>query len=435
MKKTILSILLGIGCQTSSWAQGQSQKVFTADIDHFWQAYDSCRTTTDSLRQLYFIRTLYIDRGTPGLHGFMKARNFSAEGWVSLIRTYPKFWNSIRPHTLRIKGKVPLLEEYIGRLRVLYPPLKPAAIYFTIGGLGSGGTTKDSMVFMGSELDTGDPSIDVSEFTNHWVENVFKEENMDYFIPLSAHEYIHTQQYSEGIDVLSQSIVEGSADFVAELTMGTPISTYYMKYGSAHEQELKEEFKKEMFGINFPHWLYNGTNANGTVGDLGYFMGYSICKSYYRQATDKKPAIKEIIELHASDTTAVLHFLQRSGYYNEPIDRQALVKEANALLPFVTGLRPFSSGDTTVDAAIQELTIVFSEPMAKNVSINYGAHGSDAWPFSTGYRFSDDKRSLLMKVNLQPGHTYEFVVTVNSFKSEKGFPLREEYPVTFRTNR
>jgi uncharacterized protein YjaZ len=183
------------------------------------------------------------------------------------------------------------------------------------------------MVFMGSEIAAGSPSVDVSEFPNPWLQNVFKDMTPDYFIPLAAHEYVHTQQPTFGNDLLSVSIQEGAADFISELTMGTALSTWYIKYGNAHEQELKEQFKKEMFGDKVARWLYNGADAKGTPGDLGYFMGYAICKSYYQQAKDKPAAIQDIIQLHTSDTTAVLQFLERSGYYSEPIDRQALKKE------------------------------------------------------------------------------------------------------------
>ncbi len=69
-----------------------------------------------------------------------------------------------------------------------------------------------------------------------------------------------------------------------------------------------------MYGTDFSDWLYNGNNAK-TVADLGYFMGYAICKSYYEHAADKTRAIKEIIELRFSDAGAVDKFLKASRYY------------------------------------------------------------------------------------------------------------------------
>jgi hypothetical protein len=44
-------------------------------------------------------------------------------------------------------------------------------------------------------------------------------------------------------------------------------------------------------------------------GDIGYWVGYRIVKSYYQHATDKQAAIREIIEM--KDPKA---FLAKSGY-------------------------------------------------------------------------------------------------------------------------
>lgn len=97
--KRILSLLLLVGGIQSAAGQAPSeQKVFTEDIDRFWIAYDSIRTTTDRSRQLAFINNLYIRPGTEGLAAFMEARNYSAELWVDLITKLPKFWASIRPN-------------------------------------------------------------------------------------------------------------------------------------------------------------------------------------------------------------------------------------------------------------------------------------------------------------------------------------------------
>ena len=41
-----------------------SQSVVSTDVDAFWAAYDSARTTTDSLAQLRIVQSQYIDRAT-----------------------------------------------------------------------------------------------------------------------------------------------------------------------------------------------------------------------------------------------------------------------------------------------------------------------------------------------------------------------------------
>src|SRR5438270_1326478 len=107
-------------------AQHTGPKVVTSDIDHFWTAFDSIQTTNDSLKQVSFIQSLYVDRGTPGLKAFMEARDYSAPLWVQLIRQYPKFWQSIRPNTLQVKNMTGNIESSIKKLKELYPRLREA---------------------------------------------------------------------------------------------------------------------------------------------------------------------------------------------------------------------------------------------------------------------------------------------------------------------
>ena len=172
MKRASATILLLFILSFTSKAQND-QKVFTADIDNFWTAYDSIQTTKDSLKQIDFIQKLYIDKGTNGLKAFMAVRNYTAILWVQLIRLYPKFWNSIRPNTLTARSYAPEIEKSITKFKELYPDLKEAKMYFTVGGLRSGGTTMNDMVLIGSEIATGNASTDVSEFPNKWLEGVF----------------------------------------------------------------------------------------------------------------------------------------------------------------------------------------------------------------------------------------------------------------------
>jgi hypothetical protein len=114
----------------------EDQKVFTADIDNFWTAYDSIQTTKDSLKQIDFIQKLYIDKGTKGLKTFMAVRNYTATLWVQLIRLYPKFWNSIRPNTLTAKSYAPEIEKSINKFKELYPGLKEAKCISLLAGSG-----------------------------------------------------------------------------------------------------------------------------------------------------------------------------------------------------------------------------------------------------------------------------------------------------------
>jgi hypothetical protein len=410
------------------------QRVFTSDIDRFWIAYDSAQTTTDSVQQLHYIQTLYVDKGTPGLKAFMELRDYSAPGWVGLLRQDPKFWRSIRPNTLTVKSSAAAIEASIRRFKQLYPPLTNAKMYFTVGGLHSGGTTKDSMILVGSEIATGGPQTDVSEPDAKWLAKIFQNQHPGNIVPLNIHEYVHTQQRgNEPNLLLGKCLQEGSADFITELVMDKPMRTDYIIYGLAHEPELDKEFVGDMFsGATLFHWLYNGQDAKD-MGDLGYFMGYAICGAYYRQAGDKQQAIRDIIELDYADTVATEKFLKRSGYIAEPYDKAELLTALAKKLPAVTGVGPFANGDSTVDPSLKELTIQFSMPMQPgHRSISYGAKGKDGWPITKVAGYAADNRSLKLEIALQPGHEYEFICTGGSFRSADGYSL-QPYTVHFKT--
>lgn len=432
MKRIFVAFFTFLMLSCIAPAQNKNQKVYTVDIDNFWIAYDSCQTTADSLKQLNIIQTLYVDKGTEGLKAFMEARDYTPELWVSLIRRYRKFWNSIRPGTLAVKSTASEIEQSIKKLKQLYPGLKKARMYFTIGGLRSGGTPMNDMVLIGAEIATGNASTDVSEFPDKWLEGVFKSHETSNLVPLNIHEYVHTQQKGSTQNLLGQAIREGACDFITELVVGKTLQNNYLIYGRQHEATLKDQFKVDMFNSAYGNWLYNGSSAK-RVADPGYFMGYAISKAYYNNLQDKKKAIKNIINLDYSDTVAVENFLANSKYYTEPINKQQLLQYYQARQPYVVKLEPFNNEDTLVDATIKEMKIVFSAPMnKKGFSIDYGKRGKGYSPLKGVVGFSDDATSFVLKLELKPDHEYEFIITGRSFESAEGFPLKP-LEVKFKT--
>jgi len=59
-------------------------------------------------------------------------------------------------------------------------------------------------------------------------------------------------------------------------------------------------------------WMYNGMvppDKNHGAVDIGYWVGYRIAGAYYARASDKRAAVRELLELR--DAEAILH---ASGY-------------------------------------------------------------------------------------------------------------------------
>jgi uncharacterized protein YjaZ len=134
----------------------------------------------------------------------------------------------------------------------------------------------------------------------------------DRFVHVIAHEYVHVQQVRALVDdehptVLEMSLIEGAADFVGELISGG-LAYSFKSATEGREKEIESAFVPDEDKRDTSAWLYNGTLEK--QGDLGYWVGYRIVKSYYRHAADKRRALHEIIDMN--DPKA---FVLKSGWY------------------------------------------------------------------------------------------------------------------------
>ena len=97
--------------------------------------------------------------------------------------------------------------------------------------------------------------------------------------------------------VLKQSLVEGGAELLAELTSGEASESYLQRWTKGREREIGKAFLADVASTDLKRWLYNGVGTPEKPGDLGYWVGYCIAKSYFTQAKDKRVAIKMLLEL------------------------------------------------------------------------------------------------------------------------------------------
>ena len=430
MKSRIIFALLILSI--SKFYAQKKNYIFTNDINHYWEAYDQIKRTDDTHKKYELINTLYIDKASGGLKAFIKKRNLSDSLFIENIEKLPKYWNSIRNSTLEIKSKQKQIEKYIRKLNKIYPELKPVNIYFTIGGLVSGGTTDSDMVLIGSEILVGNPTTDTSELSSDWLKNTFKHKKYLDVVYLTIHEYVHTNQKNGYVNLLGHSIKEGSCDFIAELVLGEPIKASYIEYGKSNLSKVKEDFKAEMYSNRNDKWLYNGLKVENP--DLGYFMGYEISKSYYQNHSDKKQAVKDIIELDFGNEKAIDDFVEKSKFFGNTINKDEIIKKYESNIPKVVKIEPFENQSKNVDPAIKQIKITFSKKM-RNVSFNLSKNGKEHFPLQKKLGFENDKTTLILEtVALKPNTTYDFYITNRDTESEDGYQFgTDEYKIEFTT--
>ena len=290
------------------------QAVFvTSDIERFWKAYDDGGASGATAP----FQTEYLDRASPGLKDFIASRDVTAASLALMVRKYRRYFADIRASTLGLAsdgGVQERIRDGYRKIRDMYAPAVFPPVTFLIGRFSTGGTTSTNGMLVGLEFYAITASTPLDELAQFQRDNVRPLDSLPVIV---AHEHTHILQARAGgvathrnKTLLDQSLAEGSADFVAYLTTGGNINARLRSYGLPREHDLWAEFKVAMHGTDTSQWLYNQGNATGDrPGDLGYFIGYRIAEAFYERTSDKRLALRTIIEVGDSDV-----FLAQSGY-------------------------------------------------------------------------------------------------------------------------
>jgi Predicted Zn-dependent protease (DUF2268) len=320
MKATLILMLalsmlttgvLGQGSQSSTGngarklnTDPEAVQFVTSDISLFWQAYDMAKPEND----INVFRDQYLRKGSVGLKEFAQRKNVTSCLLADQIETHPKYYASLRTSSLKVDSYKASMRASFRKLKELYPDAVFPDVYFLIGKMTSAGTETDAGLLIGVDRFGRSKDMPLEELDAWQRATLHAIEDIPVVV---AHELIHYQQKHLDLrhDLLKQSIIEGGADFIGELISGRNANEPQHAYGDPREKELWTEFKKEMNGTDVSYWLFQGDEAKDRPADLGYYIGYKICESYYRNVPNKTRAVKDIIEVKDFE-----QFLKLSGY-------------------------------------------------------------------------------------------------------------------------
>lgn len=284
-------------------AIGQT-KVFTEDITNFFAAFDQVAKYTSPAEQLNAIQTLYVDKASSGLKDFMALGGGNPQKWLNYIRFNKEYLVEMRPYLEAVSAQTPIIQDKFEQIKRIYPNFKDGNIYFIIGCGFVGGTPmkQTNNLLLGAEV-------------------LVQKKNVDWAIPSAIHEFMHLQQKDGNGQLLTQTVNEGVAEFLSEVFWGKDLAANghapHLQYGNKNQDKIWKKFRSEMFVINkgFLGWLYGSKSVAGKeIQDLGYFIGYKICKSFYEKTEDKALAIKTLLELDLSSDERIRAFVLQSGF-------------------------------------------------------------------------------------------------------------------------
>lgn len=271
--------------------------IITSDIHHFWEAYDLAAKDTANAGSIY--EKYYFDKGSVGMQDYMGLKVASIDKFTNHIQSHPKLYTSIRENTLKVEVYKKEIQTSFKNLKSIYPDAKFPDVYFVIGAFTSGGTISNSGLLIGTNQmsDGEDVNTEELDFGAKLLMNKSK------YIPnIVAHELIHFQQDHMKRDTitLGHAIKEGMADFIGELISGGTANEKIFEWAKGKEQQIWADFEKDMYYNRYANWIANyNTATKDSYPDLGYWIGYEICKSYYENTKDKQQAIYDM--LHITD--------------------------------------------------------------------------------------------------------------------------------------
>ncbi len=281
-----LSLVFGLaGSYASSAAPlADGRVIHIEDVAAFYKLYDATHghPTAEQLQHDY------LDPGSEGLHHLAEVRNVTGSRIADTMAKHPEIYSDAKQCLVvlpRVRQRVDVALRTLGSLYPLarFPPVtiavgrgKPVGVGSAVSGLQIGLEALCAVKWM-------DPNLE------------------DRFVRVIAHEYIHVQQVAALDDdmhptLLERSLIEGAAEFGAELLTGQPaeVSSPQMRAATlGHEKEIESAFLANEDNTDLSKWLDNSTYDK--QGDLGYWVGYRIVKSYYQHDSDKRRALREII--------------------------------------------------------------------------------------------------------------------------------------------
>jgi Predicted Zn-dependent protease (DUF2268) len=298
-----LMLLVHLGYTTSAVAKTAAAptgpEIQIEDVYRFFKVYDASggHPTADQLQHDY------LDPGSEGLHHVAKTHNVTGARIADNMAKHPEIYSGARQCMAalpRVRQRVGVALRKLGRL---YPQANFPPVTIDVG--------RGKPVAIGSAVTGIQVGIEMLCAVK-W-DNLDVEER---FVRIIVHEYIHVQQFpalndDEHPTLLERSLMEGGAEFGTELLVGQPAEVTSPPLRAAtlgHEKEIESAFVADEDSTDLSKWLDNSTLEK--PGDLGYWVGYRIVKSYYQHAADKRRALRDIIEI-----TVPKAFLAKSGWY------------------------------------------------------------------------------------------------------------------------
>lgn len=276
--------------------------IITEPLDTFWPYFDLALKDRDNANR-YF--SSYIRNGSPVVKDYYHIRYENVQNMSEqMIRKTSAHYihthlyykgDRLRPVKRKMMGMVKNLSK-------IYPAAVYPKVYLVPGILSGNGTQTELGLYVAAEMFVNNRSMPTEGLTEWQKSNIAPLADMIY---VTMHEMMHFQQsYKDDVNkeyLLGKVIQEGVCDYLVELISSketlakSRLDNILYLEDKENMQAILSEFRKDMYTNNLANWMYNGGAIKDRPSDLGYTLGYKICKSYYEKAENKQKAISELL--------------------------------------------------------------------------------------------------------------------------------------------
>ncbi|MEG3168651.1 hypothetical protein U1737_10690 [Sphingomonas sp. LB3N6] len=275
--------------------------IHTEDADRFAGLYAKTKGKPTAAQ----LKRDYLDKGSFGIGVFTPGRIVDADTLARAIAANPT------RYAQAIKTCLPAAKAATDDLRAIYlglhgalPDVKLPQVYIVFGAGNSGGTAGPGAQVLGLEvLCRMSPTPEKLRQT------------LRHFF---AHETVHSFQQDAGMTLardplLTAILVEGAADFIAQLVTGEEPDAARAAWAAPREAELWRQMQADIALTRkltdqddpeegspeakaYARWIGNySTPPTGWPPELGYWMGLRIWQRYYAAAPDKHAALRAML--------------------------------------------------------------------------------------------------------------------------------------------
>lgn len=260
-------------------------EILTEDVTRFYALYDA----TGGQPTVEQIDKDYLAKGTRSLSEFARLRRVTAQSIADRLAKDPAVYAKAKDCLVKLPEVKQRVATALGKLATMYPEARFPPVAIVVGRGRPVGIADNGGLTIGLE------ALCSADFMNPDAE--------DRFVHVIAHEYAHIQQtgpteFEPGdpnATALRFALIEGGAEFVAELISGNVGNGRHAEWTRGKEAEIESAFVRIMDGTDLSAWFANYRSPDEPY-DLGYWVGYRIAKAYYLGSKDRKAALKNIIE-------------------------------------------------------------------------------------------------------------------------------------------